>query len=150
MTKFIMTTIIFLFGLTTIATAQDLPSAGKRGNIDYVEVELIKYKSGMGGAGGRIIREKFAPAAAAAEVPGPITLHMQTGPWDTANFWNYGDTMGNLDYFMTPNGAKFWAALAEQNGGIANARQIMADYDATIASRQSEIGHRHLPPADDD
>lgn len=150
MTKFILTTIIFLFGLSTLATAQDLPSPGKRANIDYVEVVLVKYKSGRGGEGNRIIREKFMPAGEAAGVPGPITLHMQTGPWDSANFWNYGDTMGNLDYFMTPNGAKFWAALAEQNGGIENARKIMADYEATIASSQSEIGHRHVPPPEED
>ncbi len=136
-------------GLTQLATAQDLPQAGKRGNIDYVEVQYIKYKNGMGGAAGRIIREKFMPAAAKAEIPSPITLHMQTGPWNAINFWNYGDSMGNLDYFMTPDNAKFWAALAELNGGIENARKIFADYNATIDTMQRELAHRHLPPAED-
>jgi len=150
MIKLITTTaMIAAFGLSQMAAAQDLPTAGKRMNINYVEVHLIKYKNGKGGEGNRIIREYFVPAAVKADITQPITLHMQTGPWDAVNFWNYETTMGNFDYFLDPDDEKFWAAMAELNGGITNARKIMADYQATIARQQRDIGHRHLPPSDD-
>lgn len=142
-------TMLVVFGLSQLAIAQDLPTAGKRSNIDYIEVVFVKYKSGMRGAAGRIVREKFMAASQAAETPMPITLHMQTGPWDAMLFWNNGDSMGNMDWFLDANGEKWWAAMAEQNGGIENARKIRADYDAMIARTITDIAHRHLPPPEE-
>lgn len=137
---------ILLFGLSEIASAQGLPTARQRGNVDFIEIVLVKYKNGMSGTAAMHIMKYFNPAAVAAEAPQPFILHFQTGEWDAGFYWNRGKSMANFDWSVTEGGEKFWIALAEQNGGAENARKLMADYEAMISHTAEVISHHHIPP----
>lgn len=146
MTRFILIVTLSLFGLSEFASAQDLPTPRQRGNVDFVEVLHVKYKPGMSGTAGMYFFRYFNPAAKAAGVAEPIILHMQTGDWDAMIFYNRGKSMARFDWPVDEGDAKWWAALAEQNGGAEAAQKIMADYTAMIDRETQNISHRHLPP----
>lgn len=148
MTKFILTTILALFAYGELATAQDLPTARQRGNADFIEVVHVKYKTGMSGTAGMYWFRYFNPASEKAGTPTPVILHMQTGDWDAMLFFNRGKSMARFDWPVHADDEKWWAALAELNGGPEAAQKIMADYNAMIARETQSISHRHLPPAD--
>lgn len=145
MTKYIITLMLIVFGVSEIAAAQDLPTAHQRGNVNFIDMVQVKYKAGMSGPAAMHINRYFRPAAEAAGVPQPIILHMQTGPYDAVFFWNHGNSMGAFDWPVNENDEKFWAKLAELNGGAEAAQKLMADYQAMIANTTNNIGHRHLP-----
>lgn len=150
MTKVIITMMLALFGFSEIATAQDLPTARQRGNVNFVEMVQVKYKTGMSGAAAMHINKYFVPASKAAGTAEPITLHMQTGEWDAVFFWSHGGSMASFDWPVNEDDEKFWAALAEQNGGAENARKLMSDYQAMVENSLQNIAHRHLPPEEED
>ena len=135
---------IALFGLSEIASAQDLPTARQRGNADFVEVVHVKYKPGMSGTAGMYWFRYFNPASNKAGTPTPDILHMQTGDWDAILFFNRGKSMARFDWPVHADDEKWWAALADLNGGAEAARKIMADYTAMIARETQSISHRHL------
>lgn len=147
MTKIILTMMIAMFGLSELATAQDLPNARKRGNADFIEVIHVKYKPGMSGQAGGYWFRYFNPASVKAGTPVPDILHMQTGDWDAMIFINRGKSMERFDWPVHEDDVKWWAAMAELNGGVAVAQKIMADYNAMIDHETQSISHRHLPPA---
>lgn len=146
MTRIILTMMLVLFGYSELASAQDLPSARQRGNVDFVEVLHVKYKSGMSGTAGMYWFRYFNPASRAAGLAEPVILHMQTGDWDAMIFHNRGKSMARFDWPVHEDDVNWWAALAEQNGGAEAAQKLVADYTAMIARETQTISHRHLPP----
>ena len=50
----------------------------------YIRVDFVSYKPGKAGEAYGIINDHFAPAGAAAGLPGPVVIHFQSGPWDAA------------------------------------------------------------------
>ena len=147
MTRFILTLMITMFGLSELAMAQGLPTARQRGNADFIEVVHVKYKTGMSGTAGMYWFRYFNPASDKAGTPKPDILHMQTGDWDAILFFNRGKSMARFDWPVHEVDVIWWAAIADLNGGAEAAQKIMTDYNAMIAREQQSISHRHLPPA---
>ena len=150
MFKLTITSIIMaVFGLSQLAFSEEMPKAGKRMNVDYYEVVLVKYKAGKAGEAGKIIRNHFAPAGEAAGTAKPFVMHMQTGDWDSVFFWKQKGGMGAFDWYMDADGEKWFAEFAKQSGGKDKADKIWADYNALIAKTSRQIGHHHNPPKEE-
>lgn len=141
---------VTFFGLTQVAISEEMPKAGKRENVDYYEIVLVKYKAGMAGKAGKMIKEHFAPASETAGTPKPFVMHMHTGDWDSVFFWKQGGSMGAFDWYMDADSEKWFAEFSKQSGGKDKADKIWADYQALIARSSRQIGHHHNPPKEEE
>ncbi len=141
----IISIILGFFSLSQLAFSEELPEAGKRTNVDYFEIVLVKYKPGMADAAGEYIEKYFVAATKAAGTRSPFVMHMMTGKWDSVIFWKQQGGMGDFEWYMSADGVKWWAELAKQNGGAENAKKIMAGYQAMVATTSKQIGHHHMP-----
>ena len=51
----VISVMMTIFGLSHFAYSGEMPKAGKRENVDYYEVVLVKYKAGMARKAGKMI-----------------------------------------------------------------------------------------------
>ena len=144
-TSIIAATTALLFCSIPALAQDDGPS--KRQGVEYIRISFTDYKADQRNEARRIIAEHFVPAGDKAGTPGPmLTIHFQTGEWDTINIWALEEGMADLEWTSTssPNFVKWKAALDEQAGGEDEGWEIYNRYFATIARRRSEVGHHHV------
>lgn len=141
--------IVALVLSSTIVLAQD-DGPTKRQNVEYLRIVHLNYKLDKRNEARGIIDDYYAPASQKAGTPGPTQIiHFQTGEWDTITVWALEEGMTQLEWTqVTPNFVKWKAALDELAGGEEQGSAIMARYNAAIARRQVDVGHRHLPAED--
>ena len=119
--------------------AQEMPTASKWTDVEWYRVVHIDFKSGQRGTALDIIRDHFVPAGEEAGTPGPVmSLQHETGQWDLTTIWHMSGP-SEMEWGLTPNAEKWWAAFAQNEGGIEKARQIWSDYQDMIAQRTSYI-----------
>jgi hypothetical protein len=117
-----------------------------RENARYLNVLLVDIKPGKRGRAEEIIDDYFAKASEAAGTDQPVLVHLQTGSWDFLVVWRMDDGPVELTYTSTPDGKKWFAALAELTGGEEQAQALWDEYQSLIARSTSMIGHRHVDP----
>lgn len=135
------------------ASAQDDDDGGPMTQGDdarYIEAVLVKYRPGKRERAMEIIAEHFAPAGAKAGTPGPLgTIHFQTGEWDALFVWSLEGGMADLEWYRSEDDVKWWAALAEQEGGEEAAEALWDEYIGLVAEAQSDVGHYHATEEDE-
>lgn len=114
-----------------------------RENVDYLNIVMIDIKPGKRGRAEEIIDDYFAKASQAAGTQQPYLVHLQTGSWDFIVAWNMEDGPVELTYTNNPDGAKWFAALAELTGGEEQAQALWDEYQSLIARSNSMLGHHH-------
>jgi hypothetical protein len=117
----------------------------------YVSATYVKFKPGKRERAFEIIAEHFMPAGEKAGTPGPLgVIHFQTGEWDAIFVWKLEGGMADLEWYRSPDNIKWYAALAEQEGGKEAAGELMGEYRSLIAEAQTEVGHYHATEDDAD
>ena len=106
--------------------------------------QFLSYKPGKAGEAYGIINDHFAPAGAAAGLPGPVVIHFQSGAWDASFHWRLEDGLADLEWRRSPNDVAFRAALVAQEGSEDAADEIFDRYNSLIARTSTVIGHRHV------
>ena len=136
----------FVFG-ASVATAQDDDEGPQTQGDDavYVSVSMVDYKPGMRTDALELIAEHFKPAGEAAGLPGPVAIHFQTGEWDAAFHWRLEGGMKDLEWYRSPDDIEWMAALAEQEGSMEAAEELVAKYGSMISRSITNVGHRHVP-----
>ena len=115
----------------------------------YISSTLVKFKSGKRERAFEIISEHFMPAGEKAGTPGPLgVIHYQTGEWDAQFVWELEGGMADLEWYRSPNNIKWWAALAEQEGGEEAASELMGEYRSLIDEAETDVGHYHADKED--
>jgi len=110
----------------------------------YVRILHVKYKPGKRERAMEIIADNFVPAGEAAGTPGPLgVIHFQSGEWDSLVVWNLEGGMADLEWYRSENDIKWFAALAEQEGGEEAAGALLAEYQGLIDEAESDVGHYH-------
>lgn len=132
-----------LLAIGTPATAQDPPTVEKRENSVYYSVNYIKFKPGAATRAYEIIYDHFLPAATTSGGQ-IVVIDFQTGPWDSAVYILMPDGPAAFEWITTEGNEKFWAALAEQEGGVEAARALFARYYDLVDHIEVELAHRHL------
>lgn len=140
--------LILWVGAGTVAGAQEAPAPSKHDG-DWYRLVHVDYKAGKTDAALKVIREHFATAGAAAGTPGPVmSLVHESGPWDATWVWHLSGGPGDLEWDVSPNNLKWMAALAEQEGGMEKARQLLSQYGDLVASSTSYIVRGWTPMAE--
>ena len=115
----------------------------------YIRSTLVKFKPGKRERAFEIIAEHFMAAGEKAGTPGPLgVIHYQTGDWDALFVWDLEGGMADLEWYRSPNNIKWWAALAEQEGGKEAASKLMAEYQSLVAKAKTDVGHYHAEKED--
>jgi len=135
----LVATMAFFFGS---ATAQDGMKFAE--DARYMRVVFVSYKPGKAAEAYGIINDKFNPAGQSVGLSGPVIVHFQSGQYDAAFHWRLDNGPADLEWRITPENAKFRAALASQEGSEAAASALMDQYNSLIARTTSVIGHRHV------
>ena len=73
-----------------------------------------------------------------------MEVHFQTGKWDAAFIWQMEGGMSDLEWYRSPNDVKWFAAMAELEGGEDKAEAVWADYISKVAHAETDVGHHHV------
>ena len=115
----------------------------------YISSTLVKFKPGKRERAFEIIAEHFMPAGEKAGTPGPLgVIHYQTGEWDALFVWDLEGGMADLEWYRSPDNIKWYAALAEQEGGEEAAGKLMGEYRSLIDEAETDVGHYHADKED--
>ena len=110
----------------------------------YVTVSFIQFKPGRREEGMEIIADYFVPASEKAGTPGPVmVVHFQSGKWDVMSIWELQGGVADLQWYRSPNNIKWFEALAELNGGVEGAEEIMARWSKSVDESERQLGHYH-------
>jgi len=134
------------------ASAQDDEGPITQGeDARYVSATLVKYNPGKRERAMEIIADHFVPAGKAAGTPAPLgVIHYQTGEWDALFVWRLEGGMADLEWYRSENDIKWFAALAEQEGGEEAAGALLAEYRSTIDEAETDVGHYHERAEDEE
>lgn len=141
-----VTAALFLFTAPASAQDDDDGPITQGDDAKYLNITYVKFKTGQREKGMEMIGEYFVPATEKSGTSPPmLAIHYQTGKWDAAFIWEMDGGMADLEWYRSPDDLKWFAALAELNGGQEQAEAIWAGYLATVARAQTEVGHHHVP-----
>lgn len=135
-----------LFLATVPASAQEDEGGPQNWGDDakFVSVNFVQFKPGKREEAMEIIAEYFVPATEKAGTPSPMfVVHFQSGKWDAMYVWDLEGGMSDLEWYRSPNNIKWYAALAELNGGEEGAAEIMKRWSKTIDEGETHVGHYH-------
>jgi hypothetical protein len=106
-------------------------------------VEFIKFKPGGEDRAFELEDKYIAPAWKASGLTAPLELHLQTGPWDRIYVYDLKCGLSEVEWQVSPDRAKFLAALAKIAGGPKAALDVVAEWDRQVERRETQIGHKH-------
>ena len=134
------------------ASAQDDEGPITQGDdAKYVKITHVKFKTGKRERAMEIIAEHFVKASDAAGTPGPLgVIHYQSGEWDMLSVWRLEGGMADLEWYRSERDIKWFAALAEQEGGEEAAGALLAEYQSLIDESETDVGHYHATPEDEE
>ncbi|MEL7532139.1 MAG: hypothetical protein AAFN10_12555 [Bacteroidota bacterium] len=139
MKKVIFNTLAFLgFGLFLLPSTYAQEGV-KRDNPQWKRVVMLDFKAGKENRAIEIIDDYFKVASEKASTPGPeVMVDFQTGSWDRMAIWGM-DGIESMNWALSPDNQKWWAALTELAGGEEKAEALWAEYQACIARSSSEL-----------
>ena len=140
---------VLVFSVPAVAQDDDEGPVSQGDDAKYLSITHVKFKPGQRESAMEMISEHFVPAGKKAGTPGPImAIHYQTGKWDAAFIWEMAGGMADLEWYRSPDDIKWFAALAELEGGEDEAKAVWGDYLSKIASVHTDVGHHHVPEAE--
>jgi hypothetical protein len=124
------------------ANAQSI-DARKIASAEFVRVEFIKFKPGGEDRAFELEDKYITPAWNASGLAPPLELHLQTGPWDRIYVYDLTCGLSEVEWQVSPDRAKFLAALAKIAGSPRAALDVAAEWDQQVERRETQIGHKH-------
>jgi len=138
-----MSVMLLCFGLlASTATAQSI-DAHRIPSAEFIRVEFIKFKPGGEDRAFELEDKYIAPAWKASGLAPPLELHLQTGPWDRIYVYDLRCGLSEVEWQVSPNRARFLAALAKIAGSPKAALDVVAEWDQQVQRRETQIGHTH-------
>ncbi len=124
---FLMMTAITSYAQEQDTLKQDTLKAKKMEGHTWHQVVMVKFKPGTMDKAHKMIHEHFEKAGMDAELEGPQIIQFHTGEWDMMFVWTM-DSINEMDWEITPDDEKWWAQMAEQEGGMDKAMEVMQQY----------------------
>jgi hypothetical protein len=146
-----VSTALAMFAIPASAQDDDEGPITQGEDARYVSATLVKFKSGKRERAFEIIADHFVPAGEKAGTPAPLgVIHYQTGEWDALFVWDLEGGMADLEWYRSEDDIKWFAALAEQEGGEEAAGKLLAEYQSLVDEAETDVGHYHDTTEDAD
>jgi len=147
----VLSTALAMFAVPASAQDDEEGPQTQGDDAHYISATYVKYKAGKRERAFEIIADHFKPAGEKAGLPGPLgTLHFQTGEWDALFVWEMEGGMADLEWYRSEDDIKWYAALAELEGGEEAAGALIAEYQSCVDEAETDVGHYHAPMEDKD
>lgn len=147
MTGSLLLCFMLMVAASSYAQEQELPKAKKMEGHAWHQVVMVKFKPGAIDKAQKMIDEHFAKAGMNAELKGPQIIQFKTGEWDMMFVWTM-DSISDMDWEISPDDEKWWAQMAEQEGGADKAMQVMQQYMDLIETSTSYLATSRQPTAE--
>ncbi len=115
-----------------IAAQEELPQAQKFENLEWYILVHVQYESGQADKALKMIKEQFAPAYEASGAKMPKIFRCHSGRWDPVIIWHLPNGISDMEWQVSPLDAKWYAAFAEQVGGMEAAQELFSEYQEMV------------------
>jgi len=122
-----------------VAAEEKMPQAKKFDSLEWFYMVHVQFEAGQAEKAMKIIKEHFAPAAEASGFKMPKIFQCHSGEWDMVFLFHLQDGISSLEWQISPLDAKWFAAFAEQEGGMEAAQKLYAAYEGMIEDWDSEL-----------
>lgn len=133
---------LLVTGIST-SQAQEMKAKKMEGHT-WHQVVMIKFKPGKFTEAKKLINDHFRKAGLASDLPGPQIIEFKSGEWDAMFIWKMNN-INDMDWEVNPEDEKWWAALAEQEGGTDKAMEVMQKYLNLIDQSTSYLAISRQP-----
>lgn len=106
--------------------AQDMKAKKMEGHT-WHQVVMVKFKPGKFTEAKKMIDDHFMKAGMTSKLEGPQFIEFKSGEWDAMFIWKLNN-ISDMDWEIHPDDEKWWAAMAEQEGGMEQAMSVMQKY----------------------
>lgn len=130
--------VCFMVVFSFEGNAQETMKAKKMEGHSWHQVVLVRFEPGTMDKAKKLIDDHFAKAGMEAGIPGPKMMTFKTGEWDMMFVWTMDD-IGDMNWEISPNDEKWWAAMVAQEGGEEQATKVWQDYLALIDNSTSYL-----------
>ena len=124
--------------LSGFAQDTEAPKAKKMEGHSWHQVVMVKFKPGTMDQAKKIIHDHFMKAGMASDTEGPQIMQFKSGEWDMMFIWNMND-ISEMNWEVTPDGEKWWAEMAKQEGSMEKAMGVMKEYLGLIDTSTSYL-----------
>jgi len=135
---FIASGLLALILLVPAVSAQELPKAEMRQDVDYYVVSYTKFKHGMGDEAMRLIYDHFWPIdkAIGRKV---IPFDAMTGEWDHIVYFLLSEGTGELAWKTSMTDEEWMSAFVSREGSFKQAQALLQRFDQLIADSKTEV-----------
>lgn len=122
-----------------VAAQEEMPQAQKYESLEWYVLVHVQYESGQAEKALKMIKEHFSPAAEASGFKMPKIFRCHSGKWDAVIIWHLPNGISDMEWQTSPLDAKWFAAFAEQEGGMEAAQELYSEYEEIIEDWDSEL-----------
>jgi hypothetical protein len=133
----ILAIVAFVFPAASQAQQENKPMRYE--NVTWKTITYVKFLPGKRNKALAIIRDHFMKAGQTAGTPGPTMYEMRSGKWDLVLVWDMKEGVESLTWERSPDGAAWFKALSDQEGGAEKAQALYDKYYSMVAEGHSEI-----------
>ena len=104
--------------LSRASEAQELPQPQKHEKQRWYRIVRTQFKYGKDWEARQLIKDHLRPATVASGAGEPVMeFHNQTGPWHETLIWAMPEGPAEMEWALSPDFTKWFAALAKLEGG---------------------------------
>jgi len=130
-----------LFLSTLLYAHPDEPTPPSHSKVMWHSITVIDFNPGAVDDAREFIK-KFETASEKAGTPPPTTYWFESGKYDLVVTWVLNEGPVDMKGSWSPDGAKWWDALVEQEGSEEAAKQLQAEYNELIASSVTNLARK--------
>jgi hypothetical protein len=135
----IVVAIAVAFAALPVAAEEEVIQAKKFDSLKWYYLVHVQFEAGKAEDAMKMIRERFAPASKAAGSKMPKVFMCHTGEWDLVMLFHLTDGIADMEWEISPENVKWFAAFAEQEGGMEEAEKVLAEYQDLIEDWDAEL-----------
>jgi hypothetical protein len=115
------------------AAQEETPQPSKYTNVKWYEITNVDYYPAKAEKALELVFDHFVPAVRAAGIEAPRIMEYATGgEWDLTVIFPLKEGPSEMEWELSPDGAKWIAALVEHLGGMEEFEKLMEDYHSMV------------------
>lgn len=130
---------VVAFATLPVAAQEELPQAKKFESPEWFFIVHVQFESGEAEKALELIKKHFTPPAEVSGLTMPKIFRCHTGEWDAVMLFRLADGISQMEWEISPMDVKWFAALAEQEGGMEAAQKIYSEYEGMIEDWDVEL-----------
>ncbi len=136
-----ITLIIPLFVSALLYAYTEEPTPTVNSEVMWHTITVVDYKPGAENEAKALI-QKFETASETAGASSPKIYWFESGKYDIVVTWMLPDGPADLQGKWSPDGAKWWNALVNQEGSEEAASKLQSQYNELVASSVTRVARK--------